>query len=78
MYVKNCERDRVIDFEQRSGVHNGVRYNAFFLMDPDDRVIMELQCISFTKSKAISVLLSVTELFTHYSKFTSLFRLLLV
>ena len=47
-YVKTCERDRVIDFEQRSRVYNAVRYNAvrynavFF---PVDRVIMELQCI---------------------------------
>ena len=44
-YVKNCERDRVIDFEQQSGVYNAVRYNAFFPVDPDDRVIIELQRI---------------------------------
>ena len=38
-YVKTCERGRVKDFEQRSRV-----YNAFFPVDPDNRVIMESQC----------------------------------
>ena len=38
----------------------------------------DLFTISFTRSKAISVLLSVSELFTHYSKLTSLFTLLLL
>ena len=41
-YVKTCERDRVKDFEQRSRVYIA----CFFLMDHDDRFIMELQCIS--------------------------------
>jgi len=31
-------------FEQRSRVYNAVRYTVFFLVDPDDRVIMESQC----------------------------------
>ena len=53
-FVSICERGRVKDFEQRSRVYNAVRYNAvfitrsvitwFFPVDPDDRVIMELQC----------------------------------
>ena len=43
-YVKTCERGRVKDFEQRSRVYNAVRYNAFFPVDPDDRVTMESQC----------------------------------
>ena len=38
----------------------------------------ELVTISFTRSKAISLLLSVTKLVTHYSKLTSLFTLLLL
>ena len=38
VYVR--ERDRVKDFVY----YNAVRYNAFFPVDPDDRVIMELQC----------------------------------
>ena len=42
-YVKTCERDHVKDFEQRLRVYNAVRYNAFFPVDPDNRVIMELQ-----------------------------------
>ena len=33
-YVKTCERDRVIDFEQRSRVYMAVRYNAFFPCGP--------------------------------------------
>ena len=37
----------VKDFEQRSRVYNAVHYNAFFPVDPDDRVIMELQCSRF-------------------------------
>ena len=45
-YVKTCERDRVKDIEQQSRVYYTVRYNAFFLMDPDGPVIMEWQCIS--------------------------------
>ena len=44
-FVWVCEnlwkRDRVVDFEQRSRV-----YNELFPVDPDDRVIMELQCIT--------------------------------
>ena len=44
-YVKTCERGHVNDFEQRSRVYNAVRYNAFFLLDPDDRDLMESQCI---------------------------------
>jgi len=38
-------RGRVKDFKQRLRVYNAVRYNPFFPMDPDDRVIMESQCI---------------------------------
>ena len=45
--MKTCERGRVKDFEQWSRVYNAVRYNAFFPVDPYDRIIMELQCISF-------------------------------
>ena len=41
-FVYVCERDRVKDFEQRSRVYIA----CFFLMDHDDRFIMELQCIS--------------------------------
>ena len=48
-YVKTCERGRVKDFEQRSRV-----YNAFFPVDPDNRVIMESQC-SDKKPKADSL-----------------------
>ena len=46
-FVYGCERGRVKlkDFEQRSHVYNAVRYNAFSPVDPDDRVIMEPQCI---------------------------------
>ena len=29
--VKACERGRVKDFEQRSRVYNGVRYNAVYI-----------------------------------------------
>ena len=43
-YVKTCERGRVKDFEQRSCVYNAVCYNAFFPVDPDDRVTMKSQC----------------------------------
>ena len=39
VYVR--ERDRVKDFVY----YNAVRYNTFFPVDPDDPVIMELQCI---------------------------------
>ena len=42
-FVYVCERDRDIDFAQRSRVYNAVRYNAFF---PLDRVIMVSQCIT--------------------------------
>ena len=45
MYVKTCERGRIKDFEQRSRVYNEVRINPLFSVDPDDRVIMESQCI---------------------------------
>ena len=49
MYVKTCESGRIKDFEQRSRVYNVVRYNAgFFPVDPDNRVIMELQCSTFS------------------------------
>ena len=41
MYVKTCERGRIKDFEQRLRVYNAVRYNAFFPVDADHRVIME-------------------------------------
>ena len=44
MYVKTCERGHVKDFEQRSRVYNAVLFDAVFPVDPDDRVIMELQC----------------------------------
>mgnify|MGYP000190427210 CR=1 FL=1 len=43
-FVYVCERDRVIDFEQRSRVYNAVRYNTF--TPPVDRVIMVSQCIT--------------------------------
>ena len=46
--MKTWERGRINDFdqfEQWSHVYNEVRYNAFFPVDPDDRVIIELQCI---------------------------------
>jgi len=42
--VKTRESSRIKDFEQRSCVYNADRYNSFFPVDPDDRVIMELQC----------------------------------
>ena len=42
--MKTCERGRVKDFEQRPRVYNAVRYNAFFPVDADDRVIIESQC----------------------------------
>ena len=53
VYVcETCERGRVKDFEQLSRVYNEVHYNAvyikrFFSRGPDDRVIMELQCILY-------------------------------
>jgi len=34
----------VCEIEQQSRLYNAVRYNAFFPVDPDDRVLMELQC----------------------------------
>jgi len=48
MQVKTCERGRVKYFNQRSRVYYTVRYNDFFHVDPDDRVIMESQCIQDT------------------------------
>ena len=43
-YVKTWERGRVNDFDQRLHVYNAVRYKVIFPVDPNDRVIMELQC----------------------------------
>ena len=42
-FVYVCERGRGKDFE-----YNAVRYNKFFPIDPDDRIIMESQCSGIT------------------------------
>ena len=57
-YVKTCERDRVIDIEW-----SRVYYAVFFTVDPDDRVIMELQCISFVVTLINKIFFEVKILF---------------
>ena len=47
-FVNVCEKRRVKVFEKQSRVYNEVRYNVFFTLDPNDRVIMESQCITRT------------------------------
>ena len=58
-YVKTCERGRVKVFEQQSRVY----YAVFFTVDPDDRVIMELQCISFVVTLINKIFFEVKILF---------------
>ena len=53
-YVKSCGRGRVKDFEQRSCV-----YNAGFFMDPEDRVVMELQCSKLVDFQVLVTYLSI-------------------